>query len=97
MRQFVICLGLFSTACLSGELGSRCVIGQDNCVEGTVCTPDESPTEPPEDPNADSATCRQICEIEDDCPDGFDCRRATGSMESVCVPGTPEPATDGGV
>jgi hypothetical protein len=78
------------SGCSDGSIGSSCSSAavENACVEGAVCAPDRSESaEPPEDPNADTFHCREVCEIEADCTqEGFECRRVSGSMVSACQP-----------
>jgi hypothetical protein len=58
------------------EIGAMCdVSGSDECVDGAVCTNE-----------GDGATCRQICEEHEDCPDGFSCNGVEGTNLNSCQP-----------
>ena len=77
------------TACGPGEVGDACQGGalEGVCVDGAICAPERSTSvEPPEEPNDERYTCRAICEVEADCPEGETCRRVVGSMLSACQP-----------
>lgn len=85
----VLGAALALAACGPGEIGQDCHDGvaENDCVDGAICTADATMSvDPPEDPNADKWVCRQLCEIQANCPEGFLCRRAEGTMLSSCQP-----------
>ncbi|MBX3271535.1 MAG: hypothetical protein KF729_14815 [Sandaracinaceae bacterium] len=91
MRRLMLTLGavVLLAACGPGEVGDRCEGGpaQNDCVDGAVCTPDRTVSvEPPEDPNDDLYFCRALCDLEANCPEGFECRQAAGTMFRSCQP-----------
>ena len=62
--------------CGAGEVGESCDDpgAEEACVDGAICTNESS----------DEATCREICEDQDDCPDGYSCNGVTGSSTKSC-------------
>ncbi|MCB9591418.1 MAG: hypothetical protein H6719_01690 [Sandaracinaceae bacterium] len=104
MRRLIITLGalLMLAACDStGSLGDECQGGAatNDCVEGTQCTLARSATAaPPTDPNVgERFYCRTICDIEANCPDGFECRTAAGTMVRTCQPRDDGSTADAGM
>ena len=91
MRRLLISLSALTlfVACGAHEVGAECQGGaaDNDCVESAVCTPAPSVTpEPPEGPNGDKLYCRAICDIDEVCPVGFECRQAAGTMARTCQP-----------
>jgi hypothetical protein len=93
MRRLLITFAALAllAACGPGEVGQPCQAEgmglEEDCVDGAICTLERSETtEPPESPNGESYVCREICEIQADCPEGLECRRVVGSMLSSCQP-----------
>lgn len=91
MRRLLITLFslILLSACGEHAVGAECQGGaaENDCVAGAVCTPARSATPtPPEGPNADRFYCRQVCDIDPNCPDGFTCLQAAGTMARSCQP-----------
>ena len=91
MRRLLITLFSLTLFAACGEhaIGAECQgsAADDDCVAGAVCTPARSTTpEPAEAPNADKFYCRLTCDIDPNCPDGFACRQAAGTMARSCQP-----------
>ena len=103
MRRLLITLGaiFMLAACTStGEVGSECQGGaaENDCVEGAVCTLARAEsTMIPDEPNNERYFCRSVCDGDESCPTGFECRRAAGTMARTCQPTDTAPSTDGGV
>ena len=91
MRRLLITLAplVLLIACGPGEVGEACQGGaaQNDCVDGALCTLERS-TEvaPPDQPNNERFTCRQLCDSNSECEAGYLCRRAEGTMFDTCQP-----------
>lgn len=71
-------LALFLLACGGQDIGQECegAGSEDDCVSGAICTNE----------SGDRNVCREICEVQEDCPAGLNCNGVTGSSAKSCQP-----------
>ncbi len=104
MRRLLITFGavLMLAACTSPhDVGSQCHGGavENDCVDGSFCTLARAESAAiPDNPNNEQFFCRALCDGDANCPTGFECRRASGTMQRTCQPSTATApgSTDGG-
>lgn len=70
-------LALFLFACGGQDVGQECEGpgSEDDCVSGAICTNESSMN-----------VCREICEVQEDCPMPLNCNGVTGSGTKSCQP-----------
>lgn len=66
--------------CGGAEIGEECdeqdVGSSDPCVEGGICDSESS--------SSDLAVCLEICEVDEDCAEGYHCTGVSRSNQKAC-------------